>query len=274
MIDGHESSDLTCSTPVIISATHAAPTDNESVLRVVVGTSKMAAEDVSLAKQIADVAQRANGHQRFSVAEVRGRLAKGDAGSNANRVLHVAFLGDAVVGCCSSTVQTGWTPHGCGHWGALAVDPSAQGTGVGAALVDAAEERLLAQGCKRVQIEYHYYRGEAESERLKAWYEDRLGFSGSGQGWRCVSKTLSAAAIKARRHKRASRPLIDPVQPQNDLQRDSGIGKDDNGAKEGNEKISNFGTDLREVKGTGGKCDKNARQVKEKLPVCSRCCIL
>eukprot|EP00747_Dinoflagellata_sp_TGD_P166594 gnl/TRDRNA2_/TRDRNA2_189616_c0_seq1.p1 gnl/TRDRNA2_/TRDRNA2_189616_c0~~gnl/TRDRNA2_/TRDRNA2_189616_c0_seq1.p1 ORF type:complete len:278 (-),score=31.87 gnl/TRDRNA2_/TRDRNA2_189616_c0_seq1:467-1300(-) len=235
------------------------PGSDQPVLRVVIGTSKMSREDPKLAANIADAAYRANGHQRFSVREVEGRLAKGDAEPNANRVLHVAFLGDQVAGCCSSTVQTGWTSSGCGHMGALAVDPNFQGRGVASALVDAAEERLLKQGCARVQIEYHYYQGEAESERLRAWYEDRLGYSGSGAGWRCATKRLSAKAIEDRRRKRASKQLTST---------DVSVSPSQNGSS---------------CITTTDSCDDNHRssvssvvegQLKDKPPSCSRCSIL
>lgn len=178
------------------------PQCDDAVLRVVVGTSNLAAEDPSLTHRIADVANRANGYQRFSLEEVAHRLAMGDSEPNANRVLHVAFLDGTPVGCCSST--PGWGRGGSGHWGALAVDPGVQGKGIASALVDAAEERLLAHGCTSVRIEYHYDQGDPESERLRAWYEGKLGFSGSGGGFRFASKKLSAAAIAERRRKRAA----------------------------------------------------------------------
>mmetsp|Transcript_108906 Transcript_108906/g.306922 ORF Transcript_108906/g.306922 Transcript_108906/m.306922 type:complete len:244 (-) Transcript_108906:209-940(-) len=163
-------------------------------VQVLVGTSKMAADDATLAARIAEVANRANGHQRFSVGEVRSRLSKGDDEPDANRVLHVAYRDGKVVGCCSSTVRVPWGAGG-GHWGALAVDPDAQRTGVASALVAAAEQRLLERGCTRVQIEYHYCQGDAESERLRGWYEGKLGFSGSGSGFRCASKRLSPSTV-------------------------------------------------------------------------------
>merc|ERR1719458_2252410 len=166
-------------------------------IEVVVGNSQMAAADGSLPKRIADVANRANGHQRFSVSEVQSRLAKGDSEPNANRVLHIAFLDGAVVGCCSSTTNVQWGSGG-GHWGALAVDPDVQGRGVASALVAAAEQRLLDRGCRNVQIEYHYHPGDPFSERLKDWYEGRLGFRGRGSGFRVATKVLPhASAAKA-----------------------------------------------------------------------------
>ena len=118
------------------------------------------------------------GYNRLSGAEVRGRLAMGDD-PHPNRVLHVASRGGTIVGCCSSTLQPPWTPSGCGHWGLLVVALEAQGSGVAAALVRAAEARLAAAGCDAVQIEYEHAPGDARSERLAAWYEGSLGFQRS-----------------------------------------------------------------------------------------------
>ena len=60
------------------------------------------------------------------------------------------------------------------------MDVEAQGTGVASALVRAAEQRLRSHGLQSVQIEYEYTRGDLDSERLYAWYEGSLGFSGGG----------------------------------------------------------------------------------------------
>merc|ERR1719382_1228784 len=107
-----------------------------------------------------------------SEREVRSRLSMGDVGSQrANRLMHLALLDGVVVGWCSSSTS-GW--GGDGHWGALAVDPAAQGKGVGSALVAAAEKRLLEAGCQSVQIEYRFMMGNPEKERLYAWYEGKL----------------------------------------------------------------------------------------------------
>ena len=88
----------------------------------------------------------------------------GDAGPQANRVLHLAFKGDELVGCASSTFSPGWTPEGCGHWGLLAVDPSHQNSGVATALVIAAERRL-ATISGAIQIEFQYTEGDSFSQR-------------------------------------------------------------------------------------------------------------
>eukprot|EP00928_Gymnodinium_smaydae_P004048 TRINITY_DN11417_c0_g1_i1.p1 TRINITY_DN11417_c0_g1~~TRINITY_DN11417_c0_g1_i1.p1 ORF type:complete len:247 (+),score=37.25 TRINITY_DN11417_c0_g1_i1:64-804(+) len=154
------------------------PSPCESVgVHVVVGTSELKRIDPALPERIAELVNRAYGHHRLSRGEAEQRLAMGDAGDRANRVLHMAWRGPALVGCCSSTLQPPWTSRGCGHWGLLSVDPVAQGTGVASALVSAAEQRLLAAGCTSVQIEYEYTAGDAYSERLMSWYEGKCGFT-------------------------------------------------------------------------------------------------
>lgn len=122
-----------------------------------------------------------SGSKHLGPQEVMRRLAMGDDGIQANRVLHLAFLRGqphspgSLVGCMSSTYQPPWTEQGCGHWGLLAVDPAHQGKGVAKTLVRVGEARLAAV-CHEIQMEYRYSSGEADSERLKEWYEDRLGF--------------------------------------------------------------------------------------------------
>eukprot|EP00444_Apocalathium_aciculiferum_P056483 CAMPEP_0183597160 /NCGR_PEP_ID=MMETSP0371-20130417/176434_1 /TAXON_ID=268820 /ORGANISM="Peridinium aciculiferum, Strain PAER-2" /LENGTH=286 /DNA_ID=CAMNT_0025809103 /DNA_START=42 /DNA_END=899 /DNA_ORIENTATION=+ len=168
------------------SAVNAASSGGASspaaAVSVIVGTSRMMAEDKALPRRIADMVNGAYGYRRLSEAEACERLAMGDAGVSANRVLHLARTKEgALLGCCSSTVQPPWTGSGCGHWGLMVVDVAAQGTGVGSDLVRAAEERLRAAGCREVQIEYEYTAGDPASERLMQWYETRLGFSGGGR---------------------------------------------------------------------------------------------
>ena len=98
------------------------------------------------------------------------------------------------------------TQEGCGHWGLLAVEPSALGTGVASALVAAAEARL-AGACDQIQIEYEYTAEHAPSQRLRDWYEGRLGFvcvSGHGryraatEFRKCRKEIPSAVARRAR----------------------------------------------------------------------------
>lgn len=156
------------------TGTSAQPSTQETV--VVVGTSALAAQDSSLVQRIAALVNDAYGYRRLSDLDVRSRVAMGDSGTCANRVLHLAFSGNELVGCCSSTIQPPFTCCGCGHWGLMAVAPSAQGKGVASALAAAAEQRLAQAGCVLIQIEYEYTGGSEFSERLRQWYEGRLGF--------------------------------------------------------------------------------------------------
>mmetsp|Transcript_68315 Transcript_68315/g.142801 ORF Transcript_68315/g.142801 Transcript_68315/m.142801 type:complete len:397 (+) Transcript_68315:103-1293(+) len=116
-------------------------------------------------------------HKRLDRYDAIDRLRMGDAGIRANRVLHLAYIGEELVGCASSTYSTGWMEEGYGHWGLLAVDPAHQGSGAATALVLAAERRL-AMDSEGVGMEYQYTCGDPFSERLLKWYEDRLGFYG------------------------------------------------------------------------------------------------
>lgn len=180
------------SLPVASIATGDAPGTSEN-LTIVVGTSRLAEEIPGLElrlseiigdayrKSLADLPSRAQTYKQQSAEEVRARLAWGDLGPRANRVLHVALLSGAdgrrtPVGCVSSTFRTTWTPPGCGHWGLLVVDVAAQGLGLGSKLVKAAEHRLAGE-CDRTQIEYTYSPEHAYSDRLKAWYEGKLNFT-------------------------------------------------------------------------------------------------
>lgn len=155
------------------------PGDRGEIL-VVVGTSAHAQVPGFLDKisRIVDQAYTGVGkHKRVSTYDAMHRLEMGDDGPRANRVLHLAFKGEELLGCASSTFSPGWTEEGCGHWGLLAVDPASQNSGVATALVLAAERRL-ATVSDMVQIEYEYRVGDDFSERLTQWYEGRLGFEG------------------------------------------------------------------------------------------------
>merc|ERR1712070_579023 len=125
----------------------------------------------------------------------------GDPDSRSSRVMHIAFVNGVAVGWCSSTLF-GW--GGDGHWGALAVDPAAQGQGIASALVMAAEKRLLEAGCESVQIEYRFTVGDPAKERLFEWYEGKLGFDGGPRhsGFRCCHKMLSLETF-VEQHKKA-----------------------------------------------------------------------
>jgi GNAT superfamily N-acetyltransferase len=123
-----------------------------SGLLVIVGTSQLVADD-SQPDLVGRICRMVNssyfesnrellpadstGFERLTESDVLNRLAMGDAGPRANRVLHLALRSGELVGCCSSTFQPPWTTEGCGHWGLLVVDKAAQGTGVASALVSA-----------------------------------------------------------------------------------------------------------------------------------------
>ena len=177
------------------AAASALPAEEEeapsssAAISVVIGTSAMADADASLVGKIVAMINgayfkankellppSATTYERVSPEDVVDRLEMGDAGARANRVLHLAFREDELVGACSSTYSPPWTPENCGHWGILSVHPDAQSSGVASALVRAAEKRL-AGACQRVQIEYEYTRGHSHSEKLMEIYENKCGFT-------------------------------------------------------------------------------------------------
>lgn len=146
---------------------------------VVIGSSALAAKMPGLADRLTAIivgayeAAGSEGPRMLDMQPVSERLAFGDRrASRSNRVLHVALRGGEAVGCISSSFHTLWTEVGIGHWGLLAVDVAAQGTGVGSALVAAAERRI-AEECQLVHIEYDFTPGDPHTERLRAWYEAR-----------------------------------------------------------------------------------------------------
>jgi len=190
-LDGQEDCRLSEATPVACVAQ-----DNLlAELKIDIGTSAMVAKDSTLVRRVSNFSDK-------SEHEVRSRFSYGDAGYfGANRLMHVAFLNGIAVGWCSSSTR------GCGgdgHWGALSVDPAAQGRGVASALVKAAERRLLDAGCRSIQIEYRFTVGDASKERLYAWYEDKLGFDGGPRrsGFRCCHKALSPESFEAQHMRR------------------------------------------------------------------------
>jgi ribosomal protein S18 acetylase RimI-like enzyme len=148
--------------------------------KIIVGTSKLTTLNPNLIAQVVtlfnDAYSRSAAKNRLSPKEVAYRLKlSGDGSTRANRVLLLAFKGDNLVGCVSSTFQTPWSKEGWGHWGMLAVSTEAQGQGIASLLVAAAERRL-AEECMKVQIEYNYRADHAPSAHLEAWYERTLGF--------------------------------------------------------------------------------------------------
>mmetsp|Transcript_30112 Transcript_30112/g.69542 ORF Transcript_30112/g.69542 Transcript_30112/m.69542 type:complete len:261 (-) Transcript_30112:19-801(-) len=179
-----------------LSAPTADSDETEAEVTVVISTSK----HKKLASSVAELCNEAYGYRRLSEREARGRMEMGDD-EDANRVLHLAFRGSTLVGCCSSTLQPPWTSRLCGHWGLLSVHPGAQGSGVASALIAAAERRLLECGCSSVQIEYEFTAGDKDSERLLRWYEGRCGFKASrppprrGSEFRCCHKKLTPETV-------------------------------------------------------------------------------
>jgi len=160
--------------------------DDRGEILVIIGTSEHIAVPglVDRICRIVDAAYSSVGkHKYVDEEDAIDRLEMGDAGPQANRVLHLAFKGEQLVGCASSTFSPGWTPEGCGHWGLLAVDPAHQKSGIATALVLAAERRI-ATACEAVQIEYQHTEGDAFSHRLMEWYEGKLGFSGGPRSQR------------------------------------------------------------------------------------------
>lgn len=168
--------------------------DERGEVEVIVGTSKHI-QVPGLVDRITYIVSQAYGsvgkHKYVDQEDATERLEMGDAGVRANRVLHLAFKGGVLCGCASSTFSPGWTPEGCGHWGLLAVDPAHQKGGVATAMVLAAERRL-ATVSEMIQIEYQYT-GDAFSNQLMAWYEDKLGFDGGPRprpGSRCFRRAF------------------------------------------------------------------------------------
>ena len=151
--------------------------DATAAVEVRVGGSADVRADASLPNRISALVNMAYGTRRVDPYEVFQRLTL-DGQTWPNRVLHLATRRGELVGVCSSTIQPGWTAKGVGQWGLLAVAPSSLGMGVASALVRAAEARLLAcESVAAIEIEYEYSPGDAYAERLRAWYEGKLGFT-------------------------------------------------------------------------------------------------
>mmetsp|Transcript_43188 Transcript_43188/g.137348 ORF Transcript_43188/g.137348 Transcript_43188/m.137348 type:complete len:278 (-) Transcript_43188:66-899(-) len=189
----------------------ADPAKPRTPVSVIVGTSGLAAERPEIVKHLTQMVNRAYGYQRVDKHDIKDRLAMGDRGHGANRVLHIAFSGETPVGCMSSTFSVPWAEDGCGHWGLLVVDVERQGEGIASALVASAEERL-ASACVEIQMEYEFTHGEDYSERLKAWYEGKCGFrcvTGGSRGYgtefrKCRKRIPAEQQRRARRQRVAS----------------------------------------------------------------------
>jgi len=101
-------------------------------------------------------------------AEVAARLA---AMEREDRLVLVAQLGGAVVGCLSTSVmRVLHRPAPVGRISMLVVDAAVRGRGIGAELVRAAELALIANGCGLVEVTSNLSRTEAHR------FYDQLGY--------------------------------------------------------------------------------------------------
>ena len=96
----------------------------------------------------------------------------------------------------------------------MAVSVSEQGSGVASALVAAAEERLAAHGCRRVQIEYTLKPCDPKGRTLHEWYW-RLGFRPTAESL-CIlvgcCLCMSVANCQPQTFQIARKPLRAPEQ--------------------------------------------------------------
>ena len=87
------------------------------------------------------------------------------------RVVLVAELGGAVIGCLSTSVmRVLHRPAPVGRISMMVVDEALRGRGIGAGLVRAAEDALATQGCYMVEVTSHERRTEAHR------FYERLGY--------------------------------------------------------------------------------------------------
>jgi predicted N-acetyltransferase YhbS len=102
-------------------------------------------------------------------AEVAARLA---AMEREDRLVLVAQLGGAVVGCLSTSVmRVLHRPAPVGRISMLVVDAAVRGRGIGAELVRAAERALTAGGCGLVEVTSNLSRTEAHRFYEQLGYE-------------------------------------------------------------------------------------------------------
>lgn len=122
-------------------------------------------EIVNAAYAVGEAGMWVAGTRRVGVEELRGLI-------RASEIV-VARVGDRVVGCVRvhPLSETAW------GFGMLAADPSARGTGVGRALVAAAEERARTAGAAEMQLELLVPsdRVQESKVRLAEWYS-RAGY--------------------------------------------------------------------------------------------------
>jgi ribosomal protein S18 acetylase RimI-like enzyme len=151
------------------------PRDRARIAELLVATAAFSSEEVDVALELFDL----------------GVADRGDAGAvdatDAEYELIGAFEGERVVGyvCIGPTPATDGTFDL--YW--LAVDPAAQGAGVGGALVTAVEDRLRARGARLILVEtssrpdylktraFYARRGYTEAARVRDFYapaDDRI----------------------------------------------------------------------------------------------------
>ena len=100
--------------------------------------------------------------------EIAERLA---AMAEEGRLVLVAELGDAVVGCLSTSVmRVLHRPAPVGRISMMVVDEPLRGRGIGAELVRAAEDALAARGCYMVEVTSNLRRADAHR------FYERLGY--------------------------------------------------------------------------------------------------
>jgi len=100
---------------------------------------------------------------------VAERLATMDA---EGRVVLVAELGGAVIGCLSTSVmRVLHRPAPVGRISMMVVDAALRSRGIGAQLVRAAEAALAGQGCYMVEVTSHARRTDAHR------FYERLGYA-------------------------------------------------------------------------------------------------
>lgn len=114
-----------------------------------------------------------------SLVQMGDYEARKERGMRANRVLHLAFKDDILVGFCTSTLQSPLLQSRVGRLGLLVVHPDYHSAGVGTALIKAAEDRL-ADACAEIEIDYELTGSRGYAEQVREWYEDRLGFKELG----------------------------------------------------------------------------------------------
>nr|WP_268760344.1 GNAT family N-acetyltransferase [Altererythrobacter sp. Root672] len=103
-----------------------------------------------------------------SADEVADRLGLMEA---EGRVVLVAELGGAVVGCLTTSVmRVLHRPAPVGRISMMVVDETVRSRGIGAALVRAAEEALAQQGCYMVEVTSNVRRADAHR------FYERLGY--------------------------------------------------------------------------------------------------